>query len=524
MKAIKGIFGIALILSVGCADKKEVSQIEDGQTDSNTIRISIDPGTIYQTIESFGASDAWTIQFVGKNWQDDKKETISELLFSTEVDAAGNPKGIGLTSWRFNIGGGSAEQGESSNIKTDWRRSESFIDENENYDWNKQLGQQWFLEKAKAHGVVHFTAFVNSPPVVYTKNGKAYSEDGNSANIASDNYEKYADFLVAVLKNVEEKTGVHFDYLSPFNEPQWEWRCCKQEGSPWNNDELAAATRVIDAAITREQLSTKIEVTDAGQLNFLYGNDGDARRNDQLINLFSSGSDIYIGDFKNVAKAIAGHSYFTTYDINKLVDTRKSLASKIQEVDPSLKFVMSEYCVLEDNEEIKGAGLDLGIDPALYTARVIHADMILANAVSWQWWLAVSPYEYKDGLVYIDKDKGNGNYYESKLLWGFGNYARFIRPGMQRVEVERSNQISISNMGDLLSSAYASSDELVVVVVNQIQADRTIVFDNLDTGKYNKITMYETSAEKNLELTKVIDDLEQEFVVPKRSIVTFLIQ
>ena len=36
---------------------------------------------------------------------------------------------------------------------------------------------------------------------------------------------------------------------------------------------------------------------------------------------------------------------------------------------------------------------------ALYMARVIHYDLTLAHASSWQWWLAISPYDYKDGLV-----------------------------------------------------------------------------------------------------------------------------
>ncbi len=32
-------------------------------------------------------------------------------------------------------------------------------------------------------------------------------------------------------------------------------------------------------------------------------------------------------------------------------------------------------------------------------ARVIHYDLTVGGASSWQWWLAVSPYDYKDGLV-----------------------------------------------------------------------------------------------------------------------------
>src|SRR5690606_39805295 len=45
----------------------------------------------YQSIEHFGASDAWSAQFVGE-WPEQKKHRIAELLFSQENDSEGNPK------------------------------------------------------------------------------------------------------------------------------------------------------------------------------------------------------------------------------------------------------------------------------------------------------------------------------------------------------------------------------------------------------------------------------------------------
>jgi hypothetical protein len=49
----------------------------------------------------------------------------------------------------------------------------------------------------------------------------------------------------------------------------------------------------------------------------------------------------------------------------------------------------------------------------------MHYDLTVANSSTWYWWLAVSPYDYKDGLVYIDKNKTNGNLTDSKLLWAW---------------------------------------------------------------------------------------------------------
>jgi hypothetical protein len=74
----------------------------------------------FQTIHSFGASDCWSLAFVGKYYPESKKKQIAEWLFSRETDQHGNPKGIGLSLWRFNIGAGSAEQGAASKISSEW--------------------------------------------------------------------------------------------------------------------------------------------------------------------------------------------------------------------------------------------------------------------------------------------------------------------------------------------------------------------------------------------------------------------
>ena len=70
-----------------------------------------------QTIRHFGASDAWSMQFIGLWENQAEQEKIADWLFSLESDAQGKPKGIGLSIWRFNLGAGSAEQGEASQIQ-----------------------------------------------------------------------------------------------------------------------------------------------------------------------------------------------------------------------------------------------------------------------------------------------------------------------------------------------------------------------------------------------------------------------
>ena len=69
------------------------------------LNVKIDPTKTFQTIEYFGASDAWSTQYIGDYWEDFLKEKTAKLLFSQKFDESGNPEGIGLSLWRVNLGG-----------------------------------------------------------------------------------------------------------------------------------------------------------------------------------------------------------------------------------------------------------------------------------------------------------------------------------------------------------------------------------------------------------------------------------
>src|SRR5687768_8359848 len=59
--------------------------------------ISINLSGEKQTIHSFGSSDCWTTKFFGKWANEQKKNQIADLLFSTDTAADGSPKGIALS-------------------------------------------------------------------------------------------------------------------------------------------------------------------------------------------------------------------------------------------------------------------------------------------------------------------------------------------------------------------------------------------------------------------------------------------
>src|SRR3972149_7017942 len=247
---------LILLFFIGPDNNKIHSDIEGKEY----IEIRLLPEQTYQTIHNFGAADCWSGQFVG-NWPDDQKNKIADLLFSTQLDSNGNPVGIGLSCWRFNIGGGSAEQGLLSNISDEWRRAPGFLNNDGTYNWEALSSQRWLMRAAKARGCEQFIGFLNSPPVQLTKNGKAYSSGGESGNLSPENYSRFADFLADVVYDIYHLDGIEFDCISPFNEPQWDWKAgdngqAGQEGSPGVNSEIKEICQKIDASFSAKKLNT----------------------------------------------------------------------------------------------------------------------------------------------------------------------------------------------------------------------------------------------------------------------------
>lgn len=503
-----------------------------------TIQVSTFPDAEYQVIDGFGASDAWRAQFVGKNWPLEKRNKIADLLFSQEVDKSGNPKGIGLSIWRFYISAGTTEQGDSSGIGNPWRRGECFLNPDGTYDWSKQKGQQWFLKAAKERGVEKLLAFPNAAPVQFSNNGKAYATKGDiHFNVKPGSLGDYAKFLVDVVEHFNQE-GLFFDYLSPVNEPQWNWDGSGQEGTPAINEEIHAFVRYLSSDLSSRKSKTQIVIGEAGTIGHAslsmksmgMGMQDDGR-DDQARFFFNEDSPFYIGNLSNVEKTISAHSYHSVWPVENQVEYRKLTNSHFKEANPDLGYWMSEYCILQKNEEIGGGGgRDLGMATAMYVARIIHNDMTLTNAKSWQWWTAITEVDFKDGLVYLDDgsfgDKGkmgaqvkslqfDGVVRDSKLLWVLGNYSRFIRPDMVRVECKLSEEQSIEN--GLLVSAYKDKqkDNLVFVFTNLSERQRVI-----DIGPTYNVNVFTTSEDYDLALsTQKANNIS----VPKRSVVTVIL-
>lgn len=494
----------------------------------NTYQINVDLSQQFQSIEGFGASGAWSLDRVGSEWTEENKNKLADLLFSNE-------RGIGLSMWRFNIGAGSIETDQEI-IKDPWRRAECFKSgKDQAYDWSKQQGQQWFLRAARARGVERFIAFVNSPPVWMTKNGHGQPDQFvGSTNLRAECITDFAEFLADVLEHFQQM-NLPFQYISPINEPTWSWDLANQEGNRYNNTDIKAVLKALNDERVKRRLDVEIDAAEAVEYLALLDDDLYAKfiKNDSTYRGGNSGGSN--GEYRQYIKTLLGdpemreiignkvsaHAYWSDHFAGdeRLVQLRRYVQENLKRYHSDAKLWMSEYCVLNEN----GPGRDLSMETALSIARLIHFDLVETEVTSWQWWLALSPYDYKDGLIYTDY-LNNGDQQTiitSKTLWALGNYSRFIRPGSVRINLQGAD-----NKDRLMGSAYYNKDEnqLSIVFINYSYDDEKVkmVLNNL-SKRIDLLTLkaYVTSETQDLSELE-IKDAQSVVDIPARSVVTLV--
>ncbi|WP_411344417.1 glycoside hydrolase [Paenibacillus sp. WLX1005] len=530
------VFPLSVLLltsswSGGVAHAQDTTVNPTASTQATVQTIHINGQQHYQHIDGFGASGAWSMDHIGSEWSDKNKNRIADLLFSQD-------KGIGLSIWRFNIGAGSTVTDQDI-ISDPWRRADSFKSAaNQPYDWSKQAGQQWFLKAAKQRGVSQTVAFVNSPPVWMTKNGHGQPDDSvGSTNLKPDAVKDYAMFLADVLEHFD-KQKLGFDYISPINEPTWDWNKAGQEGNRYNIDDIRNVLTALHTELQKRGLHTEIDAIEAVEYLSLLDNDQYAAFTGKAGSTYTSGnaSGKYPGKYSEYIKELLGdpttakiignkisaHAYWSDQSNpgdDRLVRLRELVRDNLNRYGQNLTFWMSEYCILGD----RGPGRDLTMKTALDVAKVVHYDMVTTQASAWQWWLAVSKEDYKDGLIYTDyQNPGDEqSILPSKTLWALGNYSRFVRPGAERIGLDGAN-----NPDGLMGSAYYHSKDkqLSVVFVNNSTTVQTVQLNisNLPGGKQVKqLTPYITSDTQDLQRQSAVP-VTQSYTIPARSVVTLV--
>ena len=278
----------------------------------------------YQTIENFSASDCWSMQRLG-TWSLPNRNRVADLLFS-------QTGGIGLSCWRFNIGGGITDK-----INNPWRTAETCEIAEGKYDWTRQDPERWFLGAAKARGVPQFLAFVNSPPGRMTRTGITYGQRGTDTTNLKPGFEgQFARYLVDTLEhfrtNPDKTERIAFDYISPVNEPNVEWNGLSQEGCRASNDDCKAMLRALDAELKKRKCPTEIAGIEVSGLAPLYS------VVDRMSKTYNAKYGDYVDDFlgdriinSTLNHRLSYHDYGSDLVKGQLVENRQAARKKFDQ-------------------------------------------------------------------------------------------------------------------------------------------------------------------------------------------------
>jgi O-glycosyl hydrolase len=389
-------------------------------------RVQVNPAETRQTFEGWGTSLCWWAHDLGI-WRDEGLDALTTLVADTA-------RGLGMTIFRYNIGGG--EQPGHNHLRADadvpgWKPTEAGA-----YDWNADAGQRKtmaFLRRKTRNPI--WEAFSNSPPWWMTKSGCASGNTDGTNNLKEDYYDDFAGYLVSVTKRLQETDSVVFRTLTPFNEPNSNWWKAgnNQEGCMFARATQPRMIQEVALKLKAEGLSrTSISAADANSINEMVGN----------ANSYDSLTLSYLSQFNT-------HSYSGS-DAD-----RRSLAS----------IAKGERKRLWQSETgpLSWPGGNQ-FDVAMWSANLILRDLRELRAEAWLDW------QIAGGGIWgvIDATKSSQTARMNKKGFAYAQFSRFIRPG---------SVIIASDNPNTLAALVPASGSLVLVAVNTGTADSTYAFD-----------------------------------------------
>ncbi len=394
--------------------------------------------TEYQTFEGFGASGAWWAQEVG-GWDHIDpasglavRDRISQLLYS-------KTEGIGLRTYRYNLGAGSKESGKGS-FPNPLRRAECFETAPGVYDFGKDKNAVYMLRQAVKDGADEVIFFVNSPLERLTKTGMAHGSKAFRDNLPKENDKAFAAYVLDVTGHFVGE-GIPVRYVSPINEPLWKWTGGQEGCHYWPH----SAARVMK--VFADELA-KRKALDGVRLSGLENGD---------IRWFNKSYTRALMRYKRVRERIDSvdlHSYFlnpANLPLLRRPDYLKRYRRWLNRRYPGLTVKMSEWTHMQ-------GGRDKGMDSALVMAKTVFEDMTLLNVASWQHWIAVSEVDYCDGLIYINL--GDKSFEMTKRYYATGNFSKYIPCGAVRFEVRVDDK-------DVKALGFKKGNQITLIVINE---------------------------------------------------------
>ncbi|KAF8148371.1 glycoside hydrolase superfamily [Mycena galopus ATCC 62051] len=345
------------------------------------------------------------------NFPETVRQNLSNLLFS--------PTGLGLSSYRYNIGGGGV------GVINPVRAPQTFYVSPGVYNFSADPEGVFWMQQANSHAVP-ITAFVNSAPPQLTSN-KA-SCGGSFINGTGAAYGKYLADVISHWRS----TGLMINFISPMNEPDNSMGTpgsCGQEGMEVSANQ--GRKRPFHGAGKRG-LSTEVGIL------------GDESSS---LSLAVSEYPIWLPSVASKLAAIVHHTYDFPSDASytSFVNTVKSQAPG------------KEVCCSLGTAAGAGRGYTQGFDPtitnALMFSGLVFQSLVLASEPHYDFWTLVSngaffvwmlsPHQrdlpndpqsvgWTDGMIYYDD-------HLTKHFWTYKHFGNFVKPGSVRLPLTGSD-------------------------------------------------------------------------------------
>lgn len=400
--------------------------------------------------EGWGTSLCWWAHRLG--YDDELSQKAADLFYSRE--------GLGLNIMRYNIGGGD-DPAHNHITRTDskipgWVRlgkkgEKLFTPE---ADKNQLNVLKRCIEAAGDEAFVE--AFSNSPPYFMTVSGcSSGSHDAVSDNLKADCVTEFAEYLADVCEHLERKTGIRVGSLAAMNEPNtdyWRKSSGKQEGCHFDAGE--SQNRILteaSKAMKRKGLShTHITASD------------ETNCKSQLIACKAFTKEVW-----SHVDRISVHTYSKAW---------KRLGNYAIKHNVPLWMTETDW-----SHSVRGCKNGMG--PGLWFGRKIVQDLTLLSPQAWIMWQAIGSYtgtEPFDGNYdgpQVDMTKGfwgvsSCDFDKREILlsqkyYCFGQFTRYIRPGMTILPIDR-----------LTVGAYNKNvQRLVIVAINDKARERKLSLD-----------------------------------------------
>lgn len=421
---------------------------------SAATNISLSPYDVYDInggkFEGWGTSLCWWANRVG----------YSDTLAQKAADTFYGDNGLRLNIARFNIGGGDDPTHDhitrtDSNMPGYTKYNNGAV----TYDWNADANQRNVLRKCieAAGDDMIVEMFSNSPPYYMTQSGcSSGNKNSGKNNLRDDKYTDFAEYLAEVTAHYENDWGIHVQSITPMNEPYtnyWGAYSAKQEGCHF--DQGASMDKIY------QELAKSLKKRN---LNDIIISANDESIIDTQISSWNKMS--------STTKALIGRIDTHTYGGSQRTQLKNTA------INAGRNLWMSEVDGNGTSGQNAGA-----MSPGLWLSERITADCNGLNSSAWILWQVIDKhvsskgYNGKKDSGMVDMTKGfwgtavadhdKNEIVLSKKYYCFGQYTRYIRPGMTMLK----------SSGNTLAAFDAKNGQLVIVSYNTSSGKSDMVYD-----------------------------------------------